>query len=103
MTYTYTITLDHHFKNAWGIIIFIIIYSLLPFYLIYRFGEKDLLIYIISSLLVFLVFFIPQLIVHLRYYWLDRGKTFYYTPAGAKFAIKHRDGSTFEFSLDEIL
>lgn len=104
MTYTYTITLGHHFKNARGIIIFIIGFFLLgPYYLMYRHGQEDINSYRIVCLCAFLLFFIPQLIVHLRYYWLDRGKMFYYTPAEDRFAIKHRDGSTFEFSLDEIL
>lgn len=102
MTYTYSITLGHHFKNAWSILIFLIGYSLLPYYLMYRFGPKDITIYFIGCLVLFLLFFIPQLIIHLRYYSLDRGRIFYYTPDRCQMVLMLKDGRTFEFSFDDI-
>lgn len=102
MIYRYNITLEHHFKNAWGILIFLAGYSLLPYYLVYRFGSEDIIVYYIGCFVLFLLFFIPQLVVHLRYYWLDRGRIFYYIPDNQRFSLCLRDGREFKFSFDDI-
>lgn len=102
MTYRYDITLKHHFKNAWGILIFIIGFSLGPYYLKYRHGEEYDDSYNIVFFAAFLLFFIPQLIVHLRFYWMDKGRTLYYTPTQQQISLVINNDCIIDFSFDEI-
>lgn len=102
MKYTYKITLGHHFKNAWGISIFIILAALFPVFMVYKFGSDDLSTFVRYALFGLLLFLIPQLIVHLRFYFHDRGRTFYYTPAQQQLSLRLKNGDTFGFSFDDI-
>jgi hypothetical protein len=73
-----------------------------PFYLIYRHGRDNENSYFIVCLGAFLLFLIPQLIVHLRYYQLDKGRSFYYTPERQQLLLRLKNGREFEFSFDDI-
>lgn len=99
--YTYRISFEHHLKNAWAIIIYLSIFSILPFYMISRFGSKDTLIFLLLSIVGFLVFFIPQLVLHINYYMKNKGDTFYYDPSGQKVTINHK-GELTSFSFGDI-
>jgi hypothetical protein len=89
--FTYKISLDHHFKNAWTILIYLLIFSALPIYMINRFGYDDMMVFVQLSVLVFLLFFIPQLILHINYYMRNKGDVFFYDPLGQKITIYHRE------------
>ncbi len=99
MVYKYSITPRKHFDNAWGIIMFIVVFSLAPFYLINRYGEDRKLFFVVAFIIAFLVFFIPQLILHLRYYQLNKGRTLYYYPKKLLLSLELNDGRKFDFSL----
>lgn len=99
--FTYKISLDHHFKNAWTILIYLLIFSALPIYMINRFGSDDMLVFVQLSVLVFLLFFIPQLILHINYYMRNKGDIFFYDPTGQKITINHK-GESVSFSFRDI-
>lgn len=99
--FTYKISLDHHFKNAWTILIYLLIFSALPIYMINRFGSDDMLVFVQLSVLVFLLFFIPQLILHINYYMRNKGDIFFYDPTGQKITLNHK-GESVSFSFVSI-
>lgn len=101
LVYKYSITPRKHFDNAWGIIIFIVGFSLAPFYYSYHEGNSSYLENSIVPLVIFLIFFIPQLILHLRYYWLDRGRTLYYYPNRLMLSLELKDGRKFDIPLED--
>jgi len=101
MTYKLKITLNHHFKNIWPIFIAVIGFSLMPIYLNYKYGSEDLHLYIKVCFFSFLVFFIPQLVIHLAYYWANRGRVFYYAPDERRVKIEINN-RTYKFILDDI-
>lgn len=82
--------------------IFIIGFSLAPYYLRYLHGEENVNSYYIVCSVAFLLFFIPQLIVHLRFYWIDKGRTLYYTPDQQQIFLAIKSGHIIGFSFDEI-
>lgn len=102
MIHTYTVTLNHHFRNAWGILIFVVGFSLAPLYLTYRHGDGNVTSYYIVCLGFFLLLFIPQVVLHLTYYRIDKGKVFSYTSEKQKMSLHLKDGRTLEFSFDQI-
>lgn len=99
--FTYKICLDHHFKNAWTILIYLVIFSVLPIYMINRFGSEDILVFVQLSVVVFLVFFIPQLILHINYFMRNKGDVFFYDPTGQKITLNHK-GESVSFSFRDI-
>ncbi len=100
--YTYNISFRNHFDHLKGIFVFLVVFSLAPFYFVYRQGTEVLHFYVIWSTCAFLIFFIPQLILHLRFYRLDRRRRFYYTPDGQQLSLQLEGGRTFAFKFDEI-
>lgn len=73
-----------------------------PCVMIYKFGSEDIDKFIRYSTVGFLIFFIPQLVLHLRYYWLNDGYTFYYYPNELKIRICTDKGEETDFFLDDI-
>lgn len=73
-----------------------------PFYLIYRHGRDNENSYYLVCIGAFLLFFIPQLIVHLRYCRLDKGRVFYYMPDRQQLSIRLKNGREFKFSFNDI-
>lgn len=102
MTYKYQVTLKHQFKNAWGILIFIIGFTLGPYYLAYSHGEEYLNSYYLVCFGSFLLYFIPQLIVHVCYYRHDRKRLFYYKPDEERLGLQLDNGDLVEFTFDDI-
>lgn len=78
MIYTYKVTLWNHVRNFWAILIYIICFIGLRYYLIYRFGKQDLEFYNLICFYALLVFLIPQLVIHLTYYWREEGRVLFY-------------------------
>lgn len=73
-----------------------------PYYLIYHHGEKYINSYSIVCFGSFLLYFIPQLIVHIRYYRHDQRRFFYYTPDEQRLGLRLDTGQLFEFTFDDI-
>lgn len=69
--------------------------------MISRFGSKDALIFLQLSIVGFLLFFIPQLILHMNYYMKNKGDIFYYDPSGQSITINHK-GECASFSFGDI-
>ncbi|SEK54500.1 hypothetical protein [Parapedobacter koreensis] len=101
MTYTYKILLTNHIKNAWTILFALVGFSLMPFYLRYKYGEEDFNLYVLVCFSAFLLFFIPQVTIHLTYYWLNEGRIFYYNPSERQITICIR-GERYGFAFDDI-
>lgn len=102
MTYTYQITLRNQFHNASGILIFLIGFTLAPYYLLYHHGEEYLTSYYLVCFGSFLLYFIPQLIIHMRYYRHDKKRVFYYTPDEQRLGLQLDSGQFLEFTYDDI-
>lgn len=99
--FIYKISFDHHFKNAWTILIYLSIFSVLPIYMVNRFGYKDVLVFVQLSALAFSLFFIPQLILHVNYYRRNKGYVFFYDPVGQRITIS-RKGESVNFLFSDI-
>ena len=69
--------------------------------MVYRFGADDILVFVQLSTLVFLMFFIPQLILHINYYTKNKGDMFFYDSAGKRVTINH-NGESLNFTFDDI-
>ncbi len=100
--YTYNISFRNHFDHIKGVFIYLIGFSLAPFYFVYRYGPEMSQTFLIWCICAFLLFFIPQLILHLRFYRLDSGRTFYYSPDKQQLSLQLEDGRIFAFTFDEI-
>ncbi|SFC85483.1 hypothetical protein SAMN05421747_1397 [Parapedobacter composti] len=101
MTYTYKISLANHIKNGWPILIYAICFYGLTYYLRYRFGLHDIRLYNLVCFFAFLIFFIPQLLIHLTYYWLNEGRAFYCNLLEKSITINVK-GKKYNFSFDDI-
>jgi len=99
--FTYKMSLNHHFKNAWTIIIYLLIISAVPLYMVNRFGTEDFFEFVKLSVITFLLIFIPQLVLHLNYYFRNKGDIFFYDPSRQKITIEHK-GQSVNFSFSEI-
>ncbi|MGK6353539.1 hypothetical protein [Parapedobacter sp. DT-150] len=88
-------------KNGWSILIYAVCFYGLTYYLKYRFGIQDMRLYNLICFFAFLIFFIPQLIIHLTYYWLNEGRIFYYNPSEHHITIRIR-GKEYGFNFDDI-
>lgn len=99
--YRYKITLKHHIQNSWTIWIYIIGLSLLPLYMRDRFGEEDRMMYYAISFGLLTTVLLPQIIVHLNYYLVNKGDTFVYEPSKRSISIEHR-GFTETFNFEDI-
>ncbi|WP_375585539.1 hypothetical protein [Cyclobacterium xiamenense] len=69
--------------------------------MINRFGSEDILVFVQLSVVVFLVFFIPQLILHVNYFMRNKGDIFFYDPTGQKITLNHK-GESLSFSFRDI-
>lgn len=101
LVYKYSITPRKHFDNAWPIINLIVGFSLATLLFSYHFNAADMPFFVTMFSLLFLAVFIPQLTLHLRYYYLDRGRTLYYYPNRLMLSLELRDGRKFDFPLDD--
>ncbi|WP_162417914.1 hypothetical protein [Cyclobacterium roseum] len=99
--FTYKISFEHHFQNSWPILIYLVGAFILPFYITKRFGSGDTWIFIILTATLFLMFFIPQLLVHINYYTRNKADIFFYDPSGQKITINHK-GESVSFSFNDI-
>lgn len=99
--FRYKITYRNQLQNAWPIFIYLIIFFILPFYMINKYGESDVSIFILMAILLFLLFLTPQLILHLGYYFKNKEDLLFYDPKGRKIIIDHKDVSS-TFSFEEI-
>lgn len=99
--FTYKISFEHHFQNSWPILIYFIGSFILPFYMINRFGSGDTWIFFLLSAALFLLFFVPQLILHINYFMKNRWDIFFYYPKGQRITI-NRKGESTSFSFSDI-
>lgn len=99
--FIYKICFENHLKNAWTILIYLSIFLILPIYMINRFESGEILVFIQLSFLGFLLFFVPQLILHTNYYMKNKGDIFFYDPVGQRITIK-RKGESVSFSFSDI-
>ncbi|MEB2779595.1 hypothetical protein U3A58_04255 [Algoriphagus sp. C2-6-M1] len=99
--FTYKISFEHHFKNSWPILIYLIGSFILPFYMKNRFGSGDTWIFVQLSAALFLLFFVPLLILHINYYSRNKGDIFFYDPIGQRITI-NRKGESVSFSFSDI-
>ncbi|MBC9812637.1 hypothetical protein H9Y05_09155 [Crocinitomicaceae bacterium CZZ-1] len=98
----YKQSLKHHWENAKSVVFYILGLIGFPAYMIYRFGWEDSTVFIRYALIGFSVFLIPQLILHIRYYYINRGYIFYYYPQELKIKIRTTTGEETEFYFDDI-
>lgn len=105
MKYTYKITRTNEWKNFKSILItlFTAIF-LAPVFLYFRTSsEDDLADYWIIIPIVFLLFFIPLVIIHMRYYSINEGMEIIYDDMEKSIVIKDtKKDMVSEFHLDDI-
>lgn len=100
--YKYSISLKPHWENAKSVVLYIIGAIFGYFFLNYKYGTDNSQFQIKVVIFIFILFLVPQLILHLRYYWLNRGCVFYYYPSELKINIQKTVGNETEFFLDDI-
>jgi hypothetical protein len=98
----YKPSLKLHWENAKSIVFYIIGLIAFPIYMIYRFGAEDIEIFIRYSIIGFSAFFIPQIILHCRYYYFNKQYVFYYYPHESKIKIRTSTNDEVEFYLKDI-
>ena len=100
--YTYKISFEHQIKHLWVIVYYGLVIVCGSFFISYsRYGFIDYAKILVISTVGFLVFFIPQLILHMNYYMKNKGDIFYYDPLGQRVTINHK-GESASFSFDDI-
>jgi hypothetical protein len=99
--FVYKITFRNQVQNAWPIVIDILVFTILPLYMINRYGRSDAAIFILMAVFLFLLFLIPQLILHFDYYLKNKGDILFYDPEGRWIKIDHKEVSSI-FSFDDI-
>lgn len=100
--YLYRLSFSNQINNAWPILIYLLIFSVLPFYMIFKYGNNDTAFFFLLSVLGFSFFFIPHLIIHINYYKKNQNFTFFYDANNLKITIGPKDKMA-SFSLNEIL
>lgn len=96
--FVYKITFRNQFQNAWAILIYLLIFIVLPIYMVKEFGKDDVGLFIRLAVLLFFLFLIPQIVLHLNYYFKNRGDVLFYDLSQRKITINHNDIShTFLF------
>lgn len=70
------INISNHLLAGWTFVIYLLGSILYPIYMINRFGSEDKLFFVQTAFCLFFVFFIPHLIIHLNYYYLNRNDLF---------------------------
>lgn len=99
--FVYKVTLRNQVQNAWPIVIDLLVFTVLPFYMIRRYGGSDTAIFILMAVLLFLLFFIPQLILHWNYYRKNKGDILFYDPTSRSITIDRKEVSCL-FFFDDI-
>lgn len=99
--FEYRMCFRQHFQNSWPILIPLIIFLALPFFMVLKYGMRDIDEFIELAVVGFLIFFVPQLLLHLNYYFINRYTRVKYIPSEEKLLITQR-GKTDSFGFDEI-
>lgn len=100
--YTYRISIDHQFRHLWVILYYTLIIVSGSLYFSYsRYGFINFEKIIVISFGTFLIFLIPQLIIHINYYTKNKGDIFFYDPAGQRITLNHK-GESFSFTFGDI-
>lgn len=83
MEIIHTVTSRKRFTHFWSIYIFLVGGILLVFYEVHQLGSQDLNFYVTSAVVMFLIFFLPTIYVHLQYHGKNRN---------AKLRIDYQNG-----------
>ncbi|WP_456462586.1 hypothetical protein [Reichenbachiella sp.] len=70
-------------------------------YMVHRFGNSDIEFFLNTSLVLFLVFFIPHLAIHLNYYYSNKNDSFGYDDLKREVSFE-RDGLVVTYELDKV-
>ena len=99
--FEYTITAKSHLRHLWIVIFALLVFSLLPFYMILKFGELDYKIFIPLAIIAFLITVIPQIILHIRYMQWNAGAKLSFYPAEQRFTY-FQNNEEIRFSIQDI-
>lgn len=100
--FTYKICLDHQIKHLWVIFYYGLVIVGGSFYISYnRYDFIDYAKILVIATVAFLLFFIPQIILHINYFMRNKGVIFFYDPTGQKITINHK-GESVSFSFRDI-
>lgn len=92
----------HHWENGKSVVFSIVGVLIAYFFIKHLYNLKNDEYLIKAIIVIFLCFIVPQLILHLRYYWLSKGTVFYYYPNELKVKIRARNGEETTFFMDDI-
>lgn len=99
--FEYTITAKSHLRHLWTVIFALLVFSLLPFYMIHKFGELDYKIFILIASIAFLIAVIPQIILHIRYMQWNAGAKLSFYPAEQRFTY-FQNNEEVSFTIQDI-
>jgi hypothetical protein len=89
--YTFKISINHQLKHLWVIIYYSLFIIGGAFFISYsRYGLIDYEKIMVIATIVLLLFFIPQLLLHINYFIKNKGDVLFYDPIGQKITINHR-------------
>jgi len=98
----FEISINHQIKHLWVIVYYALVIVGGSFLISYsRYGFIDHAKILVIAAVAFLLFFIPQLILHMNFYRKNKGDIFLYDPAGQKITIT-RKGESASFSFSDI-
>ena len=96
----YRVTWISHLRQGWPFFLYSLLLVGVPLYVHYR-GVKDLRVAVVSAIAFFCLFFIPHLLIHLRYAWVSRKMSISFDKNNSVLSIN--DGRTVKvFRLNDI-
>lgn len=86
--FEYKVTKKNELINCWAIIVYLIIFSIIPIIFNYKNQEVSIGTFYVFSSVAFLIFFVPHTILHLKYYSLNESKIMIYEPNELRITLR---------------
>ncbi|MCL6417710.1 hypothetical protein MIB92_18770 [Aestuariirhabdus sp. Z084] len=89
----------NHFIQSWHILIHATVFFLFPWYFKLQYGDESVDFAYKAALYAFLIVFIPHMILHLRYWWINHGMAIEFKKNTISLSLRDRN---FDFKYSDI-
>ena len=98
---TFKIDFSNHIRSGWLIILGVLICVNFPYILSFLYPSQQYEDSILVGIIVFVLFVLPAIIIHVNYYLVNRGDVLKYSPQQKEIIILHK-GISNTFNLNDI-